>query len=160
MKNVRKSRLFVVLSWLAVLVWAGLIFFFSAHSATDLHQGSGFVDALYQMLAKLQAQLLGPQVDFIDSCAHFCEYLVFGVLWLNALRCHLTLPRAALLAIVLTSLYGVSDEFHQIFVPGRVCDPMDWLVDTAGGLVGTGIFYLISHAFVAHRGGAFGVKKR
>jgi VanZ family protein len=30
------------------------------------------------------------------------------------------------------SLYGISDEFHQSFVPGRTPDPVDWATDTAG----------------------------
>lgn len=38
--------------------------------------------------------------------------------------------------VVFASLYGVTDEVHQIFVPGRFCDPLDWLVDTAGALLG------------------------
>ena len=41
-----------------------------------------------------------------------------------------------LLAIVVASAYGVTDEFHQLFVPGRACDPVDWMVDTAGAALG------------------------
>lgn len=39
-------------------------------------------------------------------------------------------------AVAAASLYGVTDEIHQLFVPGRFCDPADWLVDTLGALTG------------------------
>lgn len=40
------------------------------------------------------------------------------------------------LAVAIASLYGITDEIHQIFVPGRFCDPLDWMTDTAGALLG------------------------
>lgn len=43
----------------------------------------------------------------------------------------------------LASLYGATDEFHQIFTPGRSCDPADWLVDTIAALIGAFIVALI-----------------
>lgn len=65
------------------------------------------------------------------ALGHFVLYAVLGALY------YLALPDSAgawrvVLAIGLASLYGVSDEFHQSFVPGRTPDVMDWLVDTAG----------------------------
>lgn len=38
------------------------------------------------------------------------------------------------LAIGITSLYGMSDEFHQLFTPHRSVDVFDWLADTAGAV--------------------------
>ena len=35
--------------------------------------------------------------------------------------------------IILGSLYAVSDELHQLFVPGRSCELMDMLIDSSGG---------------------------
>jgi len=40
-------------------------------------------------------------------------------------------------AVVLTSAYGASDEWHQLFTPGRDSDIHDWFADTLGGAVGT-----------------------
>lgn len=94
-------------------------------------------------MQKAQAQLLGPGVDVLSSIAHFCEYTVFGALLANALHTRLSLRRACLLAIICASLYGVSDEIHQLFVPERMCDPVDWMVDTLGASLGSGIVYAI-----------------
>jgi len=78
--------------------------------------------------------------EFANVIAHFTEYFVFAILLalaLNSPRRKLWL--AGLLAVLIASAYGVSDEFHQLFVPGRHCDPMDWLVDTSGALLGAAL---------------------
>jgi VanZ family protein len=77
----------------------------------------------------------GP--SFLTTVAHFCEYLLLAILLTVAINA----PKRALwitavIALVLASLYGVSDEVHQMFVPGRNPDPLDWLTDTLGALVG------------------------
>ena len=41
-------------------------------------------------------------------------------------------------AFLLTSLYGLSDEIHQSFVPGRMADGFDWLADTIGAALALG----------------------
>jgi VanZ family protein len=45
------------------------------------------------------------------------------------------------LALVLTSLYALSDEFHQLFVPGRAFELLDLALDSLGGLVGILLWY-------------------
>lgn len=73
-----------------------------------------------------------------SSVAHFCEYLILAVLLTLALNSdRRALWKTALIAIVIASLYGASDEFHQLFVTGRNSDPVDWIVDTCGALVGS-----------------------
>lgn len=124
-------------SWALVAVWACFIFFMSAHTGNDLDEGTGLVALVKQWLAGIQMSLLGPDVDLVSSVAHFCEYTVFGALLQNALRLRLGPRDAVLAAIACASLYGVTDEIHQIFVPGRCCDPIDWLVDTAGAVLGS-----------------------
>jgi VanZ family protein len=58
--------------------------------------------------------------------------------------------RAVVAAIVISSLYGVSDEYHQRFVPGRSFDVFDMLADTIGSIVGAsavGAWSIIRHRF-------------
>lgn len=138
----RASSRYTLISWVLVVVWAGFIFFMSSNSDTGLNEGLGLFSRIFQDLKAFQAQLFGPDADVISSLAHFCEYTVFGALLANALRCHLPLGRACLLAIVCASFYGITDELHQLFVPGRMCDPLDWLVDTFGASLGSGLAFL------------------
>jgi VanZ family protein len=73
---------------------------------------------------------------------HAVEYSVFGALLVWALAPKRAVPRTLLTAAILASAYGVSDEFHQAFVPLRTPDPVDWAVDTAAALVGASVLYL------------------
>ena len=59
------------------------------------------------------------------------------------MRFSVPLPRAIFFALILGSAYGVTDEIHQLFVPDRSCDPLDWLVDTVAVFFGASLFSLI-----------------
>lgn len=124
--------------WAPVALWAGFIFFMSAHTGSDLSQGEGFVSAVKRWLDGIQVALLGPGIDLVSSFGHFLEYLVLGVLLARALKGAGLRREAAVFATaaVMASMYGVTDEVHQLFVPDRMCDPADWLVDTVGASIG------------------------
>lgn len=53
-------------------------------------------------------------------------------------------PERGLLALVLTSLAGMADELHQMGVPGRHADVMDWLTDTAAAALAIVLVRLIA----------------
>lgn len=44
--------------------------------------------------------------------------------------------RTVAIAWLIAAIYGVSDEFHQAFVPGRAARPLDVAIDATGALVG------------------------
>lgn len=48
--------------------------------------------------------------------------------------------RAAALVVLGCTAYGIGDEWHQSFVPGRDCDPWDVLKDFGGAVLGVAIF--------------------
>ena len=43
------------------------------------------------------------------------------------------------LALILSCLYAASDEFHQVFVPGRTASARDILIDTLAALFGVAV---------------------
>jgi VanZ family protein len=45
------------------------------------------------------------------------------------------------LAMILVTVYGVLDEFHQHFVPGRSPDIYDVMSDAAGAMLGVWLLY-------------------
>lgn len=78
------------------------------------------------------------------SLGHFVLYAVLGTLYLLALPRTEPRWRALVLAVMLASAYGVTDEFHQHFVPGRMPDVMDWAVDTAGAAAAVILTHVLS----------------
>jgi VanZ family protein len=103
-----------VIALVAAILWAVLIFCLSSIP------GSGFPS----------------HPNFLNVIAHFCEYLVLAVLLTLALNSPgQALWKTALIALAIASLYGASDEIHQLFT-GRNCDPVDWATDTCGALIG------------------------
>jgi VanZ family protein len=76
-----------------------------------------------------------------DKAIHTIEYAVLGLLLCRALIGEgLPWAGAAVLAVVLTSAYGSSDEWHQMFTPGRSSDLRDWTADSIGGAVGAAAY--------------------
>lgn len=75
--------------------------------------------------------------DIQSIAGHFGAYAALGASLAIFLRWLGWSPvRALLTAIVLATLYGVTDEFHQSFVPNRMTDPKDLLVDFLGATAG------------------------
>ena len=84
-----------------------------------------------------------------DKSGHSIGYALLAFLLLRAfargrLR-DVTWPRVAV-AIVVATLYGVSDEFHQLFVPGRSADRYDVLADCVGATLGAALGWLAGAA--------------
>ncbi len=105
-------------SWGPVCLWAGMI----------------FVSSSMPVPPEAQALLLHG----MDKVMHGFEYGILSYLVARAFR--RTAPGwsplcIAVWAVLLSSLYGVSDEVHQAFVPTRTADPLDALADAAGAVV-------------------------
>lgn len=83
-----------------------------------------------------------PQVpaDLVNTTGHVIAYAVLGLLVVRALAGGLparVTGRVASLAMAISVAYGISDEVHQMFVPGRTPDVMDVVADAAGALLAT-----------------------
>lgn len=85
-----------------------------------------------------------PTFAFSDKILHFAAYGLLGALFFRA---YTTTPlkdrrnRLILLSIGSATLYGISDEFHQYFVPFRQADILDAIANAIGSICGVIIFY-------------------
>ncbi len=108
-----------VVRWGPVAAWMSVVFFFSS------------------------LPRLGPLGGVPDWISHPVEYGVGAALVCRALAGGLRRPLsagAAVAATLLVTAYGVSDEYHQSFVPGREADPLDVAKDLLGATAGTVLY--------------------
>lgn len=80
----------------------------------------------------------------IRKLAHATEYAVFAMLLCGVFHDGNRKRRiAALLAWAAATIYAMTDEFHQLFVPGRSGQIKDVLLDSCGATVGVGVVMLV-----------------
>jgi VanZ family protein len=104
---------------------------------------AGYALVIFSFSA-LPGQDVKPPFPWSDKLYHFLEYVPFGFLSLRAFfwqRGRALLP-ALLSAFFVVFLYSLSDEIHQLFVPGRTFDLLDAAVDIIGGGAGFLIYSL------------------
>jgi VanZ family protein len=99
----------------ATLVYLTLIYYFSSQSSLKISL-QGFY-------------------GHMDKVAHMGEYFILGfLLFYNVAKWQKKWAFA--IAVLVSGLYGVSDEIHQAFVPLRDSDVLDTMADLVGGLCG------------------------
>lgn len=86
--------------------------------------------------------LPSPEVVGFDKVAHFGAFALLALLVVLALRVRDVGRRgSAWLSVAISCGYGVLDELHQSFVPGRIPDLFDLLADAAGAAVAVTVWY-------------------
>ena len=86
------------------------------------------------------------KVPFKDKGVHFAEYGILAVLLCRAVRgtwSSRSLMFVAFYGLVGTILWGLLDEIHQAYVPGRSSDPLDVLADMVGAALATFGYVLV-----------------
>jgi VanZ family protein len=102
-------------AWLPPVAWAGLIFYLSSLPGSAIP--SPFFSA--------------------DKVFHLGAYALLGYLVARALAYYGRTGRVMLMpALLLCLAYGISDEFHQSFVPDRTPSALDVAADTIGACIG------------------------
>lgn len=107
--------------------------------------------------SSLPSPALGPDVPGQDKVLHLAAYGLMGYLACRAfatLRGLRTLRWVCLAGVLFSILFGLSDEWHQAFVPGRQADGWDWAADSLGAILGA-LVYAWRHRPAATSGAAF-----
>jgi VanZ family protein len=93
-----------------------------------------------------------PPGPYSDKWEHMAMYGLFSTLIVRALAGgRWPGVRAGVFwsAVVLSTLYGISDEVHQSFVPGRAADGADVVADAIGAAIAAGL--LLAWAIIRRR---------
>jgi VanZ family protein len=109
--------------WAAVLVWMGVIFFFSSQPSLP-SMGSAWLEELRNI------------------AGHWLAYVVLAYLVSRAVAPYGSTSWARLvLVLAWCAVYALSDEWRQSFVPGRNADGLDWVIDMLGALAGCSLYF-------------------
>ncbi len=142
--------------WLLTATWAVIVFNLSRAT----YASASTEKLLSKALDWLSISILPNNLDLLNNLlrksAHLSEYAVLAVFLYNALK-----PvgdpfwsrKAACWTLLASGCYSLTDEFHQLFVPGRHASLFDCLADTTGAFLG---LFVLSTAIVVlrrnHRG--------
>jgi VanZ family protein len=93
---------------------------------------------IFALSSRSQLPDLDGGRDIQNVIGHFSVYAALGAALAVAFRSFgWSAGRVLVAAVVVATLYGVTDELHQSFVPHRNADLFDLLVDFLGALVGS-----------------------
>jgi VanZ family protein len=140
--------------YILVLLWMLLIFYLSSEGSDT---SSGRSDAIVEVVRNVSS-LPNDILTFLTrKAAHITAYFILGVLIYNLVRSYVPRARKAIGAsILLVAAYAVTDEFHQLFVPGRSGEVRDVLIDTSAGLVGVVVTFFIIKKYTGRKQAATG----
>jgi VanZ family protein len=99
-----------------------------------------------------EPELLGIKFNIYDKLLHISAFFIYGLslFFFYIVNFRNQSKNKIILLVVLTgSLYGIFDEFHQSFVPGRQTEFLDWLADFIG-ICFSILFYDLIRKIVEH----------
>jgi VanZ family protein len=127
------------LRWLPALAWMAMIFAFSNQPGGESGAFSKWVlDQLAAIGLDLRAWFGDNAFVVVRKAAHCFEYFVLAGLLFVAMR-PWPWPQRAYWVLALTCAYALTDEFHQTFIPLRVGDLQDVLIDSLGAVLMVGL---------------------
>lgn len=112
-----------MLAWIPAIIWMAVIYYLSGRTGGELSS-------------------LFPFINNFDF-GHIIAYFILAALYYRALY-KTGRPRPHLLSFLLCLGYGVTDEIHQYFVPGRFPDFHDLLRDLAGAGLALVLIYFLN----------------
>lgn len=137
-----------------LIFWMIIIFLFSSQNGSE---SSNLSDGVIETTVKTVSKITGKDISeesledivkkyvfFVRKNAHFFEYLILGILVINVIKDYKQIDkRLILIALLFCILYSISDEIHQMFVPGRSSRVLDVLIDSLGSSLGIGLYTII-----------------
>lgn len=125
--------------WLLVVMWAATIFNLSRAPYSAASSARFIAIVLDWLSIRILPQSFALLNTLFRKSAHLTEYAVLAVCIYNAVK-----PagdrswsrNAAFWALLASGSYSLTDEFHQLFVPGRRASLFDCAIDTSGAFLG------------------------
>lgn len=136
-ENEKTRKIFACIFWILTALCMIMIFMFSAQNGKESQALSdGFSNMFLSFLNNI------VDINIIRKFAHFFEYASLAFLSSTALF-FTKKDYSCIWALVLSVLYSISDEVHQLFVPERAGRVFDVFVDSSGAATGILVFTLL-----------------
>jgi len=147
-----------IILWFAVILWMAVIFSFSAQPAVESDELSmGIAQKIFEFINGLKdipvfawigtdkiIVAIGIANHYVRKTAHFMIYAILAVLVYNLMASYgIKRSKVVLFAAIVCLAYAVSDEIHQVYVPGRAGQIKDVLIDFSGSALALGTIYLL-----------------
>ena len=137
--TVKKALNSPIFPWLLVIFWAAAIFLLS--SSSDLYSFMPSKIFLWINKTYIQGIRLTKILGFLY---HMFQFGILAVLLVRALAWPWSAsPRHIWISIILSKLYALTDEVHQLFVPGRGFQWLDLVMDSLGILLGLSLYVFV-----------------
>lgn len=128
--------------WLPVLIWSVVIYSASSDNKS-MHHSSRIIEPILRwLIPSISDTAVHSTVFVARKGAHVTEYAIFAMLLWRSFRSTIWRSavgwpwRCAFAAWLVAALFAMSDEWHQLFVPGRQGSAWDVLIDSAGAAAG------------------------
>lgn len=123
--------------FIPAILWMGLIFFFSSQNGTASDSNSYFLINLLGKIGINISSSIGLSVAnfIVRKTAHVTEYFILFMLLYFGFK-KIYLKNIIIYPAIITILYSISDEFHQLFIEGRSGRIKDVFIDSIGVLIG------------------------
>lgn len=150
-KHKIRKRIFLIL----MVLWMAGIFLFSSRTGNESAADSGRMGRLagelfvpgFEDWSPDAQDAFAARIDHpVRKAAHASEYALLAVL---ASGVYLPGKRriSSVYPWLTASIYAATDEFHQLFVPGRSGQISDVILDSTGALAGTLAVFLVLKAW-------------
>lgn len=135
-----------------LIIWMITIFAFSNQVSEESSGTSGktirailsFFPSFKQMEEIKQEQLVEFLQPIARKLAHFTIYSLGGIIIaLNINEYTLTEKKKVLLSCMAGFVYSVTDEIHQMFIPGRAGMVIDVVIDSVGVVLGVALVWVV-----------------
>lgn len=144
-----KNKMKIFILWGIVVLWMMLIFMMSAQvKAVSNDLSTEVTEIIIKTVEKVSPNSefdLHKFNNIVRKYAHFFLYFVLGFLVLNATNktIKVSYKKYILISIIICIVYAISDEFHQMFVPGRGPQVRDVFIDSCGAIFGIAIYIFL-----------------
>lgn len=148
MKN-KKEKIIKIVNIALVIIWMVIVFWFSAQVGDDSSNISGntlrkIITFINQNISQQELERLVELFQpVIRKLAHYTMYTVGGFLIYNQQRTLKDNKNRIASSTIIGILYAITDEIHQLFVPGRSGRILDVGIDSLGVITGIFIYKLL-----------------